>query len=123
MAAKPLHLNTRSHFGKTPVTLAIAVLGTLSLQAYAQVSIGDSTTTVDLDSYSGNSATLNPGITVNVSNGPAIRAQNTSWTLENAYLSSTDSNALPYICKMVLHSIMRGTVRPGGITSINSAPL
>ncbi|RUS65644.1 BrkA autotransporter [Saezia sanguinis] len=124
MAAKPLHLNTRSHFGKTPVTLAIAVLGTLSLQAYAQVSIGDSTTTVDLDSYSGNSATVNPGITVNVSNGPAIRAQNTSWTLENAgTLSSTDSNAFAVHLQNGSAFNNAGTVSGtgGGITSINSA--
>lgn len=93
----------------------------------AQALITDSTTTVDLDSLTGGpSGLVNQGVTVDVTNGEALRATNQQWQIDNAgTLRSSDSNtfAVRLTNGSAFNNAPMGIVSGvgGGFTSINSA--
>ncbi|AOY00160.1 hypothetical protein BJP62_06660 [Jeongeupia sp. USM3] len=87
------------------------------------------TTTVNLDSLpdpnNAGAVTVNQGVSVNTSNGPAVFGQNKSWTLTNqGSLRSSDSSSFAVVLRngVAVNNAAGATISGvgGGLTSINA---
>ncbi|QIQ21670.1 autotransporter family protein [Zophobihabitans entericus] len=120
-------LNFSNYTVKTSVLLTTALLCTLPVQAQAQIEIDtDSNSSINLDSMasgSDNSAVVNEGVTVDVTNGHAVFGQNLTWSLDNqGTLKSSDTNSYAVQLQNGNSFHNEGTVTGagGGFTAINA---